>query len=100
MTAMVRVELPAPLRLLANTAAELQLTIPGAVTLDAVIDAIESAYPALAGTIRDHNRQRRPFIRFFACEQDISRLDPTLPLPGPVARGAEPLLVIGAIAGG
>ncbi len=98
---MVRVILPAHLRTLAQTGSEVQVRVDGPVTIAAVLDALEAAYPVLRGTIRDHvTRERRPFVRFFACEQDFS-LDPQdVSLPAPVASGAEPLLVIGAIAGG
>jgi sulfur-carrier protein len=98
---MIRVELPAHLRTLARVDREVRLAVEGAVTLRAVLDALEAAYPGLRGTIRDHvTRERRPFVRFFACEQDLSHEPPDAPLPDPVARGAEPLVIIGAIAGG
>ena len=77
------------------------LDVEGAVTLRAVLDALEARYPMLRGTIRDHvTQQRRPFLRFFACEEDLSNESPDVPLPEPVASGKEPLLIIGAIAGG
>ena len=98
---MIRVELPQHLRTLAKVGREVQLEVPGAVTLRAVLDALEERYPMLQGTIRDHGTlQRRPFLRFFACEQDFSHEPPDTPLPEDVASGKEPLLVIGAIAGG
>ena len=98
---MIRVVLPAHLRTIAQVGSEVQVRVDGAVTIAAVLDALEAAYPMLCGTIRDHvTRERRPFVRFFACEQDFS-LDPqSVVLPAAVASGAEPLLVIGAIAGG
>lgn len=98
---MIRVELPAHLRRLARVAAEVSLVVDGAVTQRSVLDALEAAYPGLRGTIRDHlTRERRPYVRFFACEQDLSHDPPDAPLPEPVARGAEPLVIVGAIAGG
>jgi hypothetical protein len=98
---MIRVELPQHLRTLAKVGREVQLEVPGAVTLRSVLDALEARYPMLQGTIRDHGTlQRRPFLRFFACEQDFSHEPPDTPLPEAVASGKEPLLVIGAIAGG
>jgi molybdopterin synthase sulfur carrier subunit len=98
---MIRVELPAHLRTLARVGNEVTVDVDGAVTLRAVLDALEAAYPVLRGTIRDHvTRERRPFLRFFACEQDLSFEPPDAPLPPAVARGAEPFLVIGAMAGG
>lgn len=98
---MIRVELPQHLRTLAKVGREVQLEVPGAVTLGSVLDALEARYPMLQGTIRDHGTsQRRPFLRFFACEQDFSHEPPDTPLPEAVASGKEPLLVIGAIAGG
>jgi hypothetical protein len=97
----VRVELPAHLRLLAGVGAEVQVAVRGPVTQAAILDAVESAYPMLQGTIRDHaSKLRRPFIRFFACGEDLSHISPDEELPQAVATGAEPLLVIGAIAGG
>jgi sulfur-carrier protein len=97
----IRVILPAHLRTLARASGEVTLEVDGAVTIASVLDALEARYPTLQGAIRDHvTRQRRPYVRFFACEQDFSH-DPTdTPLPDAVATGAEPLLIIGAIAGG
>ena len=98
---MIRVELPAHLRNLARVDREVKLEIVGPVTQRSVIDALESRYPTLRGTIRDHvTQQRRPFVRFFACEQDLSHESPDAPLPEAVAKGVEPFLVVGAIAGG
>jgi molybdopterin synthase sulfur carrier subunit len=98
---MIRVELPAHLRTLARVDGEVTVAVNGPVTTRAVLDALESSYPTLRGTIRDHvTRQRRPFLRFFACEQDLSHEPPDAPLPDAVASGAEPFLVIGALAGG
>lgn len=98
---MIRVELPAHLRLLAKVRGEVQLDVCEPVTLRSVLDALEARYPMLRGTIRDHvTHERRAFLRFFACEQDLSLDSPDAPLPGAVATGAEPLLVIGALAGG
>jgi hypothetical protein len=97
----IRVILPFHLRTLARVDGEVELEIEGAATQRSVLDALEARYPMLCGTIRDHvTRQRRPFIRFFACEQDLSHESPDSPLPDAVATGAEPFLVIGAIAGG
>jgi hypothetical protein len=98
---MIRVVLPAHLRILARVDGEVQLEVEGPVTIATVLDAVESRYPSLCGTIRDHvTRQRRPFVRFFACEQDWSHESPDTPLPEAVADGTEPLLLVGAIAGG
>jgi hypothetical protein len=98
---MIRVELPFHLRTLAKVDAELQLQVEGPVTQRSVLDALEARYPVLCGTIRDHvTRERRPFIRFFACQEDLSHESPDAPLPDAVATGKEPFLVIGAIAGG
>ena len=98
---MIRVELPAHLRTLARVGCEVTVDVDGEVTQRAVIDAHEARYPALGGTIRDYvTGQRRPYLRFFACEQDLSHESPDEPLPAAVARGAEPFLVIGALAGG
>jgi sulfur-carrier protein len=98
---MIRVVLPAHLRLLAGVSGEVALEVEGRVTIAAVLDAMEARYPMLRGTIRDHvTRQRRPFVRFFACEEDWSHASPDAPLPDAVASGAEPLLLVGAIAGG
>jgi molybdopterin synthase sulfur carrier subunit len=93
--------LPQHLRTLAHAGSEVTLEIEGPVTQRSVLDAIEARYPMLRGTIRDHvTQQRRPFLRFFACEEDLSHEPPDAPLPAAVASGAEPLLIIGAIAGG
>jgi molybdopterin converting factor small subunit len=98
---MIRIVLPAHLRTLARVDSEVKVDVEGPVTLRAVLDALESAYPMLRGTIRDQvTQQRRAFLRFFACEQDLSHEPPELPLPEAVATGAEPLLVVGAMAGG
>jgi sulfur-carrier protein len=98
---MIRVELPAHLRTLAHVTGEIQLEVEGPATQRLVLDALEARYPMLRGTIRDHvTKQRRPFLRFFACEADLSHESPDAPLPDAVASGAEPLIIIGAIAGG
>jgi sulfur-carrier protein len=98
---MIRVVLPAHLRLLAGVNGEVQVEVEGRATIAGVLDAMEAQYPMLCGTIRDHvTRQRRPFVRFFACEQDLSHESPDTPLPDAVESGAEPLLLVGAIAGG
>ena len=98
---MIRVILPQHLRTLAHVGSELELEIGGPVTLRSVLDALEARYPMLRGTVRDHvTLQRRPFLRFFACEEDLSHESPDAPLPEAVASGKEPLLIIGAIAGG
>ncbi len=98
---MIRVELPPHLRILARVAGEVELHVEGSVTQRSVLDALEAAYPMLRGTIRDHvTQQRRPFLRFFACAQDLSHESPDAPLPDAVAMGIEPFLVMGAIAGG
>jgi molybdopterin converting factor small subunit len=98
---MIRVVLPVHLRTLARVDDEVTLEVEGGATVRSVLDALEARYPMLRGTIRDHvTRQRRPFLRFFACEQDLSHEPPEAPLPEAVATGAEPLFVIGAIAGG
>jgi hypothetical protein len=98
---MVRVVLPQHLRTLARVDDEVTLDIPGPVTQRAVLDALEARYPMLRGTIRDHvTLKRRAFVRFFACEQDLSHDSPDAPLPEAVTRGAEPLLIVGAMAGG
>jgi hypothetical protein len=97
----IRVILPQHLRTLAQVDGEVQLVVEGAVTQRSVLDALEGRYPVLCGTIRDHvTQKRRPFVRFFACEQDLSLESPDAPLPEAVATGAEPFLVVGAIAGG
>ncbi|MEU8377949.1 MoaD/ThiS family protein [Streptosporangium sp. NPDC048865] len=93
--------LPAHLRNLARTGGEVELQVQGQATQRSVLDALETRYPMLRGTIRDHATQRRrPFVRFFACEQDLSHEPPDAPLPEPVATGAEPFMVVGAMAGG
>jgi sulfur-carrier protein len=98
---MIRVALPAHLRTLAKVDGEVTIAVDGPLTLGSVLDALESSYPVLKGTIRDHvTLRRRPFVRFFACEQDLSHEPPDVPLPDAIARGAEPFLVIGAMAGG
>lgn len=98
---MIRLVLPAHLRALARVAGEVTVEVPGAVTQRSTLDALEALYPMLRGTIRDQRtQQRRPFVRFFACEQDLSHESPDTLLPQPVASGAEPLLVVGAVAGG
>ena len=98
---MIRVVLPFHLRRLAQVAGEVGLSVEGPVTQRSVLDALEARYPVLRGTIRDHDTlRRRAFLRFFACEQDLSHEPPDAPLPDPVARGEEPFLVVGAIAGG
>ncbi len=98
---MIRVMLPAPLRALAGVDGELTLDVEGRATLRSVLDAVELSYPALRGTIRDHDSQRRrAFVRFFACDQDLSHEHPDAPLPDAVARGIEPFMIVGAIAGG
>ena len=98
---MIRVELPANLRTLAGVGREVELTVDGTVTQRSVLDALEAAYPMLRGTIRDHvTQRRRPMLRFFACEEDLSDQPLDAPLPDDVATGREPYLVIGAIAGG
>lgn len=97
----VRVELPFHLRNLAQVNGEVRLDVAPPVTIARVLDALESQYPVLRGTIRDHDtRKRRAFLRFFACQEDLSHESPDKPLPDPVAEGMEPLLIIGAIAGG
>jgi molybdopterin synthase sulfur carrier subunit len=97
----VRVVLPAHLRTLARVDAEVKVDVEGPVTTRAVLDALEAAHPMLRGTIRDQvTQQRRAFLRFFACEQDLSHDSPDAPLPAAVAMGAEPFLVVGAMAGG
>jgi molybdopterin converting factor small subunit len=98
---MIRIELPAHLRTLARVSGDVQVDIAGAATLGAVLDALEARHPVLRGTIRDHvTLRRRPFVRFFACEEDFSHEPPDTPLPNAVASGAEPFLVIGALSGG
>ena len=98
---MIRIVLPTHLRTLARVDGEVQLDVEGPVTQRAVLDALEARYPMLCGTIRDHGTQRRrAFVRFFACEQDLSHESPDAPLPDAVATGTEPLLIVGAMAGG
>jgi sulfur-carrier protein len=98
---MIRVVLPAHLRTLAKVEGEVTLEVAGQVTQRSVLDALEARYPMLQGTLRDHvTQQRRPFVRFFACEEDLSHESPDAPLPDAVAEGKEPFLVVGAIAGG
>jgi hypothetical protein len=98
---MIRVILPHHLRTLAQVRSEVELEVQGPVTQRSILDALEARYPMLRGTIRDQvTQQRRPFLRFFACEQDLSHDPPETPLPDAVASGKEPFIVIGAIAGG
>ncbi|HVJ77689.1 MAG TPA: MoaD/ThiS family protein [Hyphomicrobium sp.] len=98
---MIRVVLPAHLRMHANVNGEVTLAVGEPVTQRAVLDALEESYPVLRGAIRDHTTQkRRPFVRFFACQKDISHEAPDAPLPEPVATGAQPFLIVGALAGG
>jgi len=98
---MIRVVLPAHLRTLARIDGEVKVEVDGQVTQRSVLDALEASYPALLGTIRDHaTQQRRPFVRFFACEEDLSHEPPDAPLPDEVALGAEPFMIVGAMAGG
>jgi molybdopterin converting factor small subunit len=98
---MIRVVLPAHLRTLAKVQGEVKLDVEGQATQRSVLDALEKSYPMLRGTIRDHvTQERRPFVRFFACDQDLSHESPDLALPDAVTTGTEPFLVIGAIAGG
>ena len=98
---MIRVVLPAHLRTLAKVSGEVKLDVTGEVTQRSVLNALELSYPTLRGAIRDHvTQERRPFIRFFACEEDLSHEKPDAPLPKPVATGTEPFLIVGAMAGG
>lgn len=98
---MIRVVLPQHLRTLARVSGEVTLDVPGLATIDSVLDTLETQYPMLRGTIRDHmTKRRRPFIRFFACEQDLSHEPSNTRLPEAVMTGAEPLLIVGAMAGG
>jgi molybdopterin synthase sulfur carrier subunit len=98
---LIRIVLPAHLRTLARVDGEVTVDVQGPATQRSVLDALEAAYPMLSGTIRDHGTfQRRPFVRFFACEQDLSHDPPDDPLPDAVARGTEPFFVVGAVAGG
>ena len=98
---MIRIILPPHLRTLARVSGDVELEIEGRVTQRSVLDALEARYPMLRGAVRDHvTQQRRPFMRFFACEQDLSHESPDAPLPAAVASGTEPFLILGAIAGG
>jgi sulfur-carrier protein len=98
---MIRVVLPPHLRTLARVGYEVEINVEGRATVGSVLDALEARYPMLRGTIRDHvTQQRRPFLRFFACEEDLSHELPDAPLPDAVLSGAEPLIILGAIAGG
>jgi molybdopterin synthase sulfur carrier subunit len=98
---MIRVALPHHLRMLAHVGKEVEIQVDGTVTLASVLDAMEVQYPVLRGTIRDHStHQRRPFIRFFACGQDLSQQPPDTPLPDAIVTGAEPFRIVGAMAGG
>jgi hypothetical protein len=98
---MIRIVLPAHLRTLAQVDGEVELAVEGQITQRSVLDALEARHPMLRGTLRDQvTKQRRPFVRFFACEEDLSHEPPDAPLPEAVAKGTEPLLVVGAVAGG
>ncbi|HZR17302.1 MAG TPA: MoaD/ThiS family protein [Verrucomicrobiae bacterium] len=98
---MIRVVLPPHLRTLAQVSGEVSLEVPGTVSQRSVLDALEAKFPVLRGTIRDHvTKQRRPFLRFFACEQDLSNEPMDAPLPEAVSEGTEPYLIVGALAGG
>lgn len=98
---MIRVQIPEHLRTLCGVKGEVTLQVEGPVTVQTVLDALEAAYPVLRGAIRDHvTKARRPFLRFFACQRDLTHDSPDVPLPDAVARGQEPFLVVGAIAGG
>lgn len=98
---MIRLVLPVHLRALAQVGSELELDVAGPVTASAILDALESRYPVLRGTIRDHvTHARRPLVRFFACEEDVSHDPPDAPVPQAVAAGTEPFLIVGAMAGG
>jgi len=98
---MIRVVLPPHLKGLAHVTGEVQVDVTGPATQRSVVDALETKYPMLRGTVRDHvTQQRRPFLRFFACEEDLSHESPDAPLPDAVVSGKEPLLIVGAIAGG
>jgi sulfur-carrier protein len=100
-SATIRVEIPHHLRTLAQVSGEVSLQVPRPVTLRRVLDVLEARYPVLCGTIRDHStQQRRAFLRFFACSEDLSHISPDEPLPEAVVDGREPLLIVGAIAGG
>jgi molybdopterin converting factor small subunit len=98
---MIRVQMPAHLRTLARVDGEVTLDVPGAVTVQSVLDALEARYPMLRGTVREHGTlKRRAYVRYFACEEDLSHEPPDTPLPDAVASGAEPFVILGAIAGG
>lgn len=98
---MIRVVLPAPLRQIARVGSEVRVEVTGPATQRAVLDALEAEYPMLQGTLRDHTtKRRRAFVRFYACESDLSNAEPDAPLPDDVAKGKEPFLVVGALAGG
>lgn len=98
---MIRVVLPTHLRIHANVNGEVKLAVDGPITQQSLLDALEETYPVLRGAIRDHTtRKRRPFLRFFACQKDISHDAPDLPLPDAIATGAQPFLIVGALAGG
>ncbi|HEV2294181.1 MAG TPA: MoaD/ThiS family protein [Tepidisphaeraceae bacterium] len=98
---MIRIILPQHLQVLAGAPREVQVDVPGAVTQRSILDALEATYPALRGAIREHGSlKRRPMVRFFACEEDVSHEPPDAPLPQAIATGAEPFFIIGAIAGG
>lgn len=98
---MIRVVLPTHLRIHANVNGEVKLAVAGPITQQSLLDALEETYPVLRGAIRDHTtRKRRPFLRFFACQKDISHDAPDLPLPDAIATGAQPFLIVGALAGG
>ena len=98
---MIRIELPTHLRMLAKVSSEVTIDVQGLVTQRSVLDALEASYPVLRGTIRDHvTQKRRPFVRFYACQEDLSHELPDAPLPDAVATGDEPFLVVGAMAGG
>lgn len=98
---MIRVVLPTHLRIHANVNGEVKLAVDGPITQQSLLDALEKTYPVLRGAIRDHTtRKRRPFLRFFACQKDISHDAPDLPLPDAIATGAQPFLIVGALAGG
>jgi len=98
---MIRVVLPAHLRTIAGVSGDVQLDVSPPVTQRSVLDALEARFPALQGTVRDHvSKERRAFVRFFACQEDLSHQSPDAPLPDAVASGAEPFLIVGAIAGG
>jgi hypothetical protein len=98
---MIVVVLPAHLRTIAGVSGDVQLDVPPPVTQRSILDALEARYPALQGTVRDHvTKERRAFVRFFACQEDLSHESPDAPLPDAVASGAEPFLIVGAIAGG